>query len=653
VENLEAVIAETHSGLAGLRVAAFESRRADETQRMLERFGAIPFVSPSLREVPLEVHPAALEFADALRAGQVETVIFLTGVGIRHLLTAIQEKFSPSEFAEALRSVQVIARGPKPVAVLRELGRPPDFVVREPNTWRELLELVDQKLSVAGQRLWVQEYGKSNPELLEGLAARGAEVHPIRVYGWELPDDIRPLEANVRRLAEGQLDVLLFTSSPQVLHLLLVAERLGLAEQLRESLSWTVVASIGPTTSETLREQGWPVDLEPEHPKLGQLLKTVHDQARAKLREKRSALSLHPAVARERGIEMTEEKPRGWNSLFLRACRGEPTERTPIWLMRQAGRYLPEYRRIREKGTFLELCYNPQLCAEVMLTTVERLGVDAAIIFADLLPILVPLGFDLEFQTGEGPVIHNPLRTAADVDRVRELEDMSSLACVPETVRLTRAGLPESIPVIGFAGAPFTLASYALEGGGSKNYATTKAFMYRDEGAWHALLEKLGRAVVRYLEAQIAAGAQSLQLFDSWVGCLGVDDYRRYVLPHSQAVLRALPREVPVIHFGAGNPALLPALAEAGGHVLGVDWRIPLDEAWKLIGPNHSVQGNLDPLTLLAPLPVLRERVVQILKQAGGRPGHIFNLGHGIVPQTPVENVLALIDMVKELSAQK
>jgi len=334
-------------------------------------------------------------------------------------------------------------------------------------------------------------------------------------------------------------------------------------------------------------------------------------------------------------------------ALMMRACRLEPVERTPIWLMRQAGRYLPEYRAIREKVAFLELCKNPRLSAEVMIATVERLGVDAAIIFSDLLPILEPMGMDLEFAAGEGPVIHNPIRTAAEVGRLRELDDLDRLGFVMDVVRATRAGLDDSIPVIGFAGAPFTLASYCVEGGGSKAWLHTKSLMYQHETAWHDLMGRLARAVSRYLVAQFEAGAQIVQLFDSWVGCLGPADYRRYVLPHSRAAIAEAARLGPVIHFATGNPALLPLLREAGGSVIGIDWRIELDAAWRMVGHDRAVQGNLDPAVLLADRETIRRRAREILTQAAGMPGHIFNLGHGVLPQTPVENVLELIAAVK------
>jgi uroporphyrinogen decarboxylase len=332
---------------------------------------------------------------------------------------------------------------------------------------------------------------------------------------------------------------------------------------------------------------------------------------------------------------------------MMRACRREPVERTPVWLMRQAGRYLPEYRAVREKVGFMELCKNPRLSAEVMLATVQRLGVDAAIIFSDLLPILEPMGLDLEFAAGEGPVIHNPVREAADVGRVRELDDVGHLGYVMDVVRATRAGLDDSIPVIGFAGAPFTLAGYCIEGGTSKAWLHTKSLMYRHESAWHDLMARIARAVSHYLVAQLDAGAQIVQLFDSWVGCLGPDDYRRYVLPHSRAALAEAAKRAPVIHFATGNPALLPLLREAGGSVIGIDWRIDLDTGWNLVGHDRAVQGNLEPAVLLADRDTVRRRTREVLDRAGGRPGHIFNLGHGVLPQTPVENVLELIATVK------
>jgi uroporphyrinogen decarboxylase len=335
------------------------------------------------------------------------------------------------------------------------------------------------------------------------------------------------------------------------------------------------------------------------------------------------------------------------NSVFMRACRREPVPYTPIWLMRQAGRYMREYRKVRERVGFLELCKNPHLAAEVTVTAAERLGVDAAIIFADILLILEPLGAQLEFAKGDGPVIHNPVRSAADIDRLRELDDVAALQFVFEAISQTRAALPANLPLLGFCGAPFTLASYLIEGGGSKNYIHTKRLMYEDKGAWDALLSIIARALAKYLNAQIDAGAQAVQLFDSWVGCLSPDDYCTYVLPHTQSVIRNVRSGVPVIHFGTGTGALLESMREAGGDVIGVDWRVRLDEAWNRIGHDVAVMGNLDPVTLFAGVDHVRAEARRILDYAAGRPGHIFNLGHGILPETPVENVMALVEFVR------
>jgi uroporphyrinogen decarboxylase len=330
----------------------------------------------------------------------------------------------------------------------------------------------------------------------------------------------------------------------------------------------------------------------------------------------------------------------------MRACRREPVPYTPIWLMRQAGRYMAEYRAVRAKTTFLELCKTPSLAAEVTVTAAERLGVDAAIIFADILLILEPMGADLEFAHGEGPVIHNPVREARDVDRLRQLEDVSALDFVNEAIRQTRRALKPDIPLIGFSGAPFTLASYLTEGGGSKNYVHTKRLMYNDRGAWHAMMELIASGLVKYLNAQIDAGAQAVQLFDSRVGCLSPDDYREFVLPHTRAVIQNVKPGVPVLHFGTGTAALLELMREAGGDVIGLDWRVRLDEGWKRVGHDVAVMGNLDPVALFAEREVLLAQAKRVLDQAERRPGHIFNLGHGILPETPVENVIALVEMV-------
>ncbi|WP_447977408.1 uroporphyrinogen decarboxylase [Candidatus Nitrospira bockiana] len=338
------------------------------------------------------------------------------------------------------------------------------------------------------------------------------------------------------------------------------------------------------------------------------------------------------------------------NDRFLRACRREPVDCTPVWFMRQAGRYMQEYQAVRAKHGILEVCKTPELAALVTLQPIERFALDAAIIFADILLPLEPMGIRLEFAEGEGPVIHNPVRSRAAVDALRAVEG-DELTYVYDAIRTARRELHDRVPLIGFAGAPFTLASYAIEGGGSRNYVQTKQMMYREPETWHRLMDRLARVVTGYLRRQIQAGAQAVQVFDSWVGCLSPSDYAEYVLPHVQVIFEGLKHEgVPLIHFGTGTGSLLPLMRRAGGDVIGVDWRVHLDEAWTAIGHDVAIQGNLDPVALFGPLHEIERRVEEILRRAGGRPGHIFNLGHGILPQTPVDHVAATAELVHKLS---
>ncbi len=340
------------------------------------------------------------------------------------------------------------------------------------------------------------------------------------------------------------------------------------------------------------------------------------------------------------------------NDRFLRACRREPTDCTPVWFMRQAGRYMAEYQALRARHTLLELCRTPDLAVEVTLQPVRALGVDAAILFSDLLLPLEPLGIPFEFQQGEGPVILKPVASRADIDRLRRFEPRQELGMVLEAIRALRRELAGKVPLIGFAGAPFTLASYAVEGGHSASFAATKRLMYGDPEAWHRLAALLAEVVADYLRAQVEAGAQALQVFDSWVGALDEGDYREFVLPHVRAIFDRLKgTDVPVIHFGTGTGHLLVAQREAGGDVIGVDWRTPLDEAWARL-PGVAVQGNLDPTLLFAPRARMLARVDDVLARAGGRAGHVFNLGHGILPGTPVENVRAVVEHVHARTAR-
>jgi uroporphyrinogen decarboxylase len=332
---------------------------------------------------------------------------------------------------------------------------------------------------------------------------------------------------------------------------------------------------------------------------------------------------------------------------FLRACRREPVDATPVWFMRQAGRYMAEYRALRERHSLLELCRTPELATRITVQPVEAIDVDAAIIFSDLLLPFEPMGLAFDFVKGEGPKVEQPLRSEADIERLRLFEPREGLGYVLDAIRMTREALAGRVPLIGFAGAPFTLASYAIEGGPSRDFARTKALMYGEPDAWHRLCERLARVVSAFVVAQVEAGAQAIQIFDSWVGALSAEDYREFALPHTAQVFAALqPTGVPTIHFGTGTSTILPELAEAGGDVIGIDWRLPLDVAWQQVGPDRAVQGNLDPTVLLGPRHRLLRAADDVLRRAAGRPGHIFNLGHGILPATPLEHVQALARFV-------
>ncbi|MDZ4832918.1 MAG: uroporphyrinogen decarboxylase [Candidatus Melainabacteria bacterium] len=338
------------------------------------------------------------------------------------------------------------------------------------------------------------------------------------------------------------------------------------------------------------------------------------------------------------------------NTEFIKCLKKQPTSYTPVWLMRQAGRYQSEYREIRSKVGFLELCKTPELASEVTVRAVEQLGVDAAIIFADILLPLESMGLGLRFAQGDGPVLDNPIVNVADVEALPDFDPKDDLAYVMLAIEKTCKELDGKVPLIGFAGAPFTLASYAIEGGGSRNYEKTKSLMYREPAAWDLLMRKLVKMTIKYLQAQVDAGASAIQIFDSWVGALSPRDYAHYVLPHMQDLISGLKGRAPIIYFGTMTNGLLSLMAKTDADVLGVDWRIDLDYAWDLIGHDKGIQGNLDPLVLFAGKEEIEKQTRVILDQAAGRPGHVFNLGHGVLPATPVENVKYLVELVHELS---
>ena len=646
-------------GFKGLRVVSFESRRSGQMADLIQRNGGEAIVAPSMREIPLEDNTEALAFGEKLLRGEFDLVVWMTGAGTRTLLEVLKTKYPLEQIKEALSKTVLASRGPKSVVVLNEAGLPPQIRGAEPNTWKELLTAIEEHGSVKGKRIAVQEYGVASKEFIDGLVKRGARVTRVPVYRWALPEDTGPLRKALKIVAAGRADVALFTSATQISNVLQLAQEEGIEKEFRKGLSRMVVASVGPVCTQFLDEYGVPVDIEPEHPKMGNLVLEASRRGPDLLQKKRRGDAQTPGSQKDKKKALTIDfnavspplrvsaSPLP-NSPFLKACRLEPAPYTPIWLMRQAGQYMKEYRTLREQHGFLDLCKDSDLACEVTVYAVQRLGVDAAIIFSDILVLLEPMGLKLEYAQGDGPVIHNPVRTARDIEALRTVTDPAPLNFVFDAIKKTRRSLPGNIPLIGFAGAPFTLASYLIEGHGSRNYIHTKALMNNDPENWHRLMRKLAESLVRYLNGQIAAGAQAVQIFDSWVGCLSPNDYRQFVLPHSRYIIRHLAPGTPVIHFGTGTGALLELMKEAGGDVIGLDWRVELDAAWKRLG-KAAVQGNMDPVALFGSPESIRKEAKRILDQAAGRPGHIFNLGHGILPETPVGHVKALVDAVHEL----
>ncbi len=689
--NQNAESTQARANFNGVSVVCFESRMAEVMAQSIERYGGKVVQAPSLKEVPLTSNPAISAFQKKLSEGKIDVLILMTGVGTRMLLDFLSKQDSSGVLIQKLSTLVIVARGPKPARVLKEYQIPISIHVPEPNTWREILEALDlseRSVSLEGRTVAIQEYGIANDLLLTALKKRGARVEQIPVYRWTFPDDTAPLLQAIQKIISGEISIILFTNAAQVRHLIQFASKAGLETPLRAALGRIVISSVGPTTSETILENGLPVDFEPTHPKMGPLISETAAHSKELILAKTTIFSVRKKIENEdakkgvvipnpsrvilnevkdlalrvnsakdlslldsSAILLADKSASPQNDmLFLKACRLEETEVTPIWIMRQAGRYLKEYRDIRNKVSFLELCKNSELCAEVTVLAQEKIKADAAIIFSDLLLPAESLGFELDYSGEEGPVISSDTLNANNADALREINPKESLAFVFEAIRLTRRALSPKIPLLGFSGAPFTLASYLLEGGGSKNFLRTKQLMYRDPGAWHALMQKLSRGLTQFLALQIEAGADAVQIFDSWVGCLSPGDYKTFVLPHTKSVIEGLKKAAPVIHFGTGTAAFLKEMREAGGDVIGVDFRVELDQAWNEMGHDVGIQGNLDPAVLCAGLDEIKSHAKKILCQAAGRKGHIFNLGHGVLPMTPPEHVIALVEYVHQMS---
>ena len=584
----------------------------------------------------------------ALLTGSVDIVVLQTAIGTLKLFDSVRQSTDLGRFIANLDDTILVGASKPTIADLGSHGLNPIGPFPPPGDWRCGLAWLEQTTELSGKRIWL-EWTAMGAGLLAGLESRGAKVTVIEPFSAMLKN-IAAAESLLQSLAGKTCDpnalvVMISDIRSAVAYCELAAgfPQVPLTDQLREH---HIVISGNRRLTDLLTQNGIAVDATGKETD-SYWSPTTLASALQRITQRHLKTAIHmsgPASA------ANDRRAPWYDSPFMKACRLETTSVTPVWMMRQAGRYMKEYRDVRARFSFLDMCANPQVCSEIMCTAVNRLGVDVAIIFSDLLPILVPMGCDLEFVAGDGPKIHNPIRSSADVDRIKPLETLDELQFVMDTVTQTRNDLPADIPLIGFAGAPFTLASYMIEGGSSRNYAHAKTLMHTDTVAWRTLMQRLSDSIVLYLTGQIDAGAQCVQLFDSWAGCLSTEDYRVHVHPFVKQIIERLPPEVPVINFATGNPALLPLLADTKATVIGVDWRIGLADAWKTIGYDRAVQGNIDPTILLTDVPTIRKHVTHVLDQAAGRPGHIFNLGHGILPQTPVDNAIALVDAVHELS---
>jgi len=579
------------------------------------------------------------EFANRVLTGDIDTVVFVTGAGTQAIIETALLTVPRQRFLDGIADIRTVAGSATAAEMLQQYGIEPTVeIANGPDdlaVWRRVLIAIDRQGSSSNQNI-VLEKSADQSSLISGLESRGARLTPLAPFVDREPDNPSSAIDLFERIDAGEYHGLIFNDASTTSRFVFLAQRYGRVRLTNHLLDDHLVICRNAGAAEILHDHGFAVDYVIKAIAPVAVVAEIGDNLAAIQKQK------HLIRINMSGPATSPADPQApwYNNPFMKACRGEPTDVTPIWMMRQAGRYMAEYREVRDKISFLDLCANSQLCSEVMCTAVSRLGVDAAIIFSDLLPILVPMGCDLEFVKGDGPVIHNPVRTNADIDRIKALESNEELQFVMDTVSQTRNDLPADMPLIGFSGAPFTLASYMIEGGSSRNYHNTKKIMYGDPAAWKVIMQKLTDSISIYIAGQVAAGAQCIQLFDSWAGCLSYEDYKTYVHPYVKSIIASVPSSVPVINFATGNPALLPLLADTAASVVGIDWRVRLDAAWETVGHDRAVQGNLDPTVLLTDPKEIRRQAQVVLDQAGGRPGHIFNLGHGILPMTQVHSTI-------------
>lgn len=627
-----------------LKVVSFESRMALPSVKMIEKLGGIAISAPTLKEVPLEKVDHIFDIYEKIKNGKIDYLVFFTGVATRGFLKVLTQKFDKQEVINTLnQNTKIVIRGPKPEAVCKMNQINIDFIAEAPNTWREIIDCLNSE-DLNQKQIAILEYGISNQDFINSLENLGSTIIKVPIYKWALPDDLEPLKKAILQIINHDIDLALFTSASQVDHLIQVARDIGKELELRKGFYQTAIFSIGPVASEKLRYHQLFADYEVEDHKLEVLINDMATYGQKILTEKRKRYDRSEIYVENNQVSSAHYQ----DSLFMRALRKEKVERPPIWLMRQAGRYMAEYQCSRRGKEFLEVCKNPELCTEITLTAVERLRLDAAIIFSDILPILEVMGINLHYAEGHGPVLRPTLELPSQVGKLKSPDIKNDLSFVFEAISLTRNQLNPNIPLLGFSGAPFTLASYLIEGGGSKNYINTKNFMRNNPSAWQDLMNLLSEAIIEYLKAQFQSGAQAVQLFDSWAGILPVNEYEKFVLPYSKKIIDEVSPIIPVIHFGSFTFDQLPLIKKAGGQAISLDWKLDFIKSWDLLGNDFAIQGNLDPTLLYSSPDYFIPLLNQFLEKVGDRRGFLFNLGHGILPKTPVDHVIQFIEAVKD-----
>lgn len=641
-----------------VKVASLESRRSREIEELIQYYGGKPVTAESVREVPSVSDKDIHSLIDNLDKKNIDALVFMTAYGTKILLDAVEQKIGKKKTINLLNRTNIIGRGIKSRSALRNYGIKILNTKPVPNTWQDITQLLSSRNMLANKTIALQQQSRKNKRLANALKTGGAEVLSIPVYRSMLPEDTENLQKLIEQISANNIDVCLFTNSQQIKNINTFAKKAGTLKKMLDGFKKVVVTSVGHSTTTSLLENGLTVDYEPENPRMGNLVRETARRFQYLIHKKKTAFKNSVNTNNWKRTEMDwgissdkERKSITRKSAFIKTCMKESTSYKPVWIMRQAGRFSRHYRQIRSKYTFQQLCKTPEIASEVTLMAVDQLGVDAAIIFSDILLILEPLGIRLSYSRTDGPRIENMFRTKSSLDRLNEFDE-KELNYVYRAIKLTRKALNPEIPLIGFAGAPFTLASYAIEGGASRNYENTKGIMYRDSELWNEIMRVLTHATVKYLNRQIDSGADAVQIFDSWIGCLSPFDYEKYVLPHMTYLFENINKTVPSIHFGTGTSTLLKLMKQAGGDVMGLDWRVDIKKAWKEIGYDSAIQGNLDPVVLFSTPSEIKKRVQLMLSKTRGRNGHIFNLGHGVLPGTPPDNVLHLIDAVHEYSSK-